>query len=254
MRDVTRPGWVATTLLLSLSCTAGDGWLGLEARPARLEFRVQPGPAIAGITLVPEVQVAVLDAAGEVVVTDTLVVVLSVSPAGALPSQPRTFTSRGIARFSYIQVHQSGTYTLTATSGGLASAVSLPFTVTSDGGSELRFVTQPAATVVGDTMPAIRVAIVDSLGRIDSAAVDIISLWVRSVGPAASSSCCQVPPPPPPPLLGQTQVHASQGVAIFDGIQMTATGTYSFFAMAPRRSATASAAFIVTQPASAGAR
>jgi hypothetical protein len=78
------------------------------------------------------VTVVIRDSAGNVVSVATNEVALTLTvPGGAVLSGGEAVAAvGGVATFADLRVDLAGTYTLTATSGGLASAVSVEFEVT----------------------------------------------------------------------------------------------------------------------------
>ena len=99
--------------------------------PVKLAFLVQPSNALTGVAISPAVQVAIQDANGNTVAADTnpvaIALVGSTDLGGTLTATPYN----GIATFSNLMVSSEGSYTLSATSSGLAAATSTSFIVTS---------------------------------------------------------------------------------------------------------------------------
>lgn len=94
-----------------------------------------PSPAIAGVTIVPPVQVVIQDGQGA---TDTsfsggVTVALGSNPSAAVLSGTLTVTAAaGVASFVDLSVDQPGTgYTLTASSSGLTRVTSASFDIAS---------------------------------------------------------------------------------------------------------------------------
>jgi hypothetical protein len=102
----------------------GDGSAGGGASPARLDFRVQPGPAEEDQTLDPAVQVAVLDQNGQVVTEGQFEIKLQLlgdHDDGELKGHEREQTRSGIAIFNDLRIEKEGQYRLRASSDGLPS-------------------------------------------------------------------------------------------------------------------------------------
>jgi hypothetical protein len=100
----------------------GDGSAGGDASPARLDFRVQPGPAEEDQTLDPAVQVAVLDQNGQVVTEGQFEIKLQLlgdHDDGELKGHEREKTRSGIAIFNDLSIDKEGQYRLRASSDGL---------------------------------------------------------------------------------------------------------------------------------------
>ena len=101
--------------------------------PAKLAFTVQPSDAMAGVAISPAVTVAIQDAVGHTVRSATAVVSLAIraNPGGAtLLGTTAVNAVNGVATFSDLAIEQvSAGYTLTATSGDLVGASSVPFAI-----------------------------------------------------------------------------------------------------------------------------
>jgi uncharacterized repeat protein (TIGR01451 family) len=97
-----------------------------------VEFLVQPGSAVAGQVISPAVEVAVVDANGNIVVGSSQVITLAIAsgPSGAkLGGTTGVQAVNGVATFNNLTLSEAGTYTLKATSGKLTRAVSKKFAV-----------------------------------------------------------------------------------------------------------------------------
>jgi hypothetical protein len=99
--------------------------------PARLAFGVQPTDTQAGQAITPAVTVSVLDAADNLVATDTSTVTMAISAGGAFQAGSTTAVAAagGIATFANLKPTRAGTFTLSATDGSLAAAQSGSFNV-----------------------------------------------------------------------------------------------------------------------------
>jgi hypothetical protein len=98
---------------------------------AKLAFLQQPGPTTSGTTLSPPVTVAVEDATGSTIPSDTSTVTLTLS-GGTFTSGGSTVSAQavnGVATFSTLAITSNGMYTLTASDGSLTTAVSNTFTI-----------------------------------------------------------------------------------------------------------------------------
>ena len=99
---------------------------------AKLAFTQQPGGSTGGVAFATQPTVAVQDLAGNTVTTDTSPVTLALTvPGGATlscTSNPVAAVT-GVASFAGCRVNVAGSYTLTATDGGLTAAVSSSFTI-----------------------------------------------------------------------------------------------------------------------------
>lgn len=121
---------------LNAACdTRPGGSLGVQPPASKLGFVTQPTNTQAA-NPISGVQIAVQTPDGQTRVSSTAVITLSITAgtgtAGAVLSggSPQT-ASGGIVTFSNLRIDLPGAgYTLTATAGGLATAISGPFTIT----------------------------------------------------------------------------------------------------------------------------
>jgi hypothetical protein len=97
-----------------------------------LVFLQQPTNTTAGATITPAVTVAVQDAGGNTVTTDTSTVTLTLS-SGTFAGGSNTVSVaavNGVATFGNLVINAAGTYTLAASDGSLTAATSSSFTIT----------------------------------------------------------------------------------------------------------------------------
>ena len=118
----------------------------------RLSFLKEPGSAIGGSAFGAQPQVAIEDAGGNTVTSDTHPITLGIDTgAGALSGCSET-TTAGMASFTGCSIDTAGIYTLTATDAGDAlSATSSSFNVGTGVASHLAITTQPSPTATGGT-------------------------------------------------------------------------------------------------------
>ena len=107
-------------------------YINVDAGPAtKLGFLQQPTAIKSGGTITPAVTVAVEDAVGSTIPTDTSTVTLTLN-GGTFSGGGTTAMAtavNGVATFSNLTIPNNGLYTLTATDGSLTSAVSNEFSV-----------------------------------------------------------------------------------------------------------------------------
>ena len=109
--------------------------------PAKLGFTSQPQNAQVN-TPIPDFTVAVQDASGNTVssATNSITIALTTNTTGATLSGTTTVNAvNGVATFSGLSLDKAGTYTFTATSPNLVSAVSQPFTIGTTGATTVPF-------------------------------------------------------------------------------------------------------------------
>ena len=122
--------------------------------PAAVAFENVPSSGTAGLTLSSPLTVAVLDAFGTVVAGNTSTVTLTVvSGPGGFASGSTTSVAvvNGVATFSNLAFTVPGTYTLMATDGTLASAVSTNLVVNPSNTGSTTIVVN---SLTDDTLPA----------------------------------------------------------------------------------------------------
>jgi hypothetical protein len=99
---------------------------------SRLVFLQQPTGTAAGAPIGPPVKVVVQDAAGYTIPTNTSTVTLTLNGGGTFVGGGNTAgvaAVAGVATFTNLAVATNGTFTLTATDGGLTPATSNTFTI-----------------------------------------------------------------------------------------------------------------------------
>jgi hypothetical protein len=156
---------LTTLALLAAACNDMPSTSGLATQ---LAFTVQPTSAEAGAPITVEVTAqdtegrTVTDYAGDVTLT------LGANPAGGALSGTLTVAAvAGVATFSDVSIAKAGTsYQLQAASGTIASALSVPFSITPAPASQLAFTVQPTTQTAGATLsPAVEVTALDQFGN-----------------------------------------------------------------------------------------
>src|SRR5439155_17082403 len=137
------------------------------AAASTLTFVQQPTNTVAGVSISPAVTVQAKDAFGNNVSGVVSVVMALSTGNGTLSGTPTQSTNgSGLATFSDLSINLTGSKNLTASSGGLASAVSNAFSITAAAVSTLAFVQQPTATNGGVSIsPAVTVQAKDAFGN-----------------------------------------------------------------------------------------
>jgi uncharacterized repeat protein (TIGR03806 family) len=101
--------------------------------PAKLAIIQQPGTSTAAAPISPAIRVAIQDASGALVTGATATISLAIGSnpaAGTLSGTTTQAASAGIATFPSVAINAAGSgYTLIASSSGLASATTTPFSV-----------------------------------------------------------------------------------------------------------------------------
>ena len=184
---------------------------------AKLAFTVQPVSLVAGATMT--VAVSVEDASGNLETSDNGRAIV-LSPSGGVFSctgAPAVDTN-GVSTFTGCSMHLAGTYTLLATSTGLTSATSNPFTIYPAVANHLAFVTEPGnGAVAAPISPQPAVAVEDVYGNVLNSGPNVdngrsISIAI-GVNPGAGALTCAA-----------TTVLDINGVSSFASCSISAAG------------------------------
>ena len=216
----------AATYTLKATTTTGltlatSGNVVVSAGPkTRLAFTTQPSSGTGGVALTTQPIVKVLDSYGNTVLTPTSSVTLALTtPGGAAltcTTNPLT-TSAGAAGYTACKVDRPGTYTLTATSGSLTSAVSTSFTITVGPATKLGYTTQPSTTATSEVdLPTQPVVTVQDAGGNTVTADSTTVVTLALTTPNGGILSCDTNP-----------VTASSGVVAFTGCQIDKSGPYT---------------------------
>jgi Bacterial Ig-like domain (group 2) len=230
---------VASAAAAGLTSATSAAFNVTAGAPAKLAFVVQPTSSVAGTPFAPDAQVAVQDAAGNLVANATNVVTLNIgnNPGNsAIRGTTSIAAVNGIATFAGARLTKTGAgYTLQAAGTNLQFATSTSFDITPAPASALSFKTQPVNGTAGvvQTSP-IQVAVVDSLGNTITTATDQISLLINSSTTAGAV------------LTGTTPVAASSGVATFSDARLRTASFYSLAATAPNLATATSQQFLIS--------
>ena len=190
-----------------------------------------PTPTVAGNPMSTPVVVLIEDKFGNPPAVETNVT-LTVSTGGVPlflygasnlgpPAAPITVAtdSTGQASFIGLSMEKAGTFTLTATSSGLTSAVSSKFAITASTPYALSLVNQPQSQTAGSSIKTVTLQVVDQFGNPCAApSGDVVSMSVAS-GPASSLSNG----------AGPISFNAN-GQAVFNAMTEDTAGTYTLWA------------------------
>jgi len=233
------PGTYTLTAASSGLTNAVSAGFTIIASPAtKLAFTTSPSSSTGGTAFATQPVVTVQDASGNTVTSSTASVTLSITtPAGATltcTDDPKDAVS-GVATFAGCTVDKVGTYTLTAASSGLTSALSASFTVTVGPAVQLGFTQVPANTAVNTSFTAQpRVAIQDAGGNTRTSSTAPITLAITPpTGGAALTNCSSNPR------------STSSGVASFSSCRINMPGTYTLTAAASGLTAAVSTSFTI---------
>ncbi|MCU0621733.1 MAG: hypothetical protein MUC69_09535, partial [Gemmatimonadales bacterium] len=199
----------------------------------RVAFVQQPSNVAAGAAMLPAVSVEILDALGNRVTTSSAgVQVALTTPGGAVLTGGSTTAVNGLASFS-LSVNRTGIYTLTASSGALATDVSGSFTVLPGPATRLAFVQQPTTVTAGAAIaPAVTVELLDAQNNRVTTSSAPVTLALTVPGGAV--------------LTGGGPIAAVGGLATFPALSVDQVGGYTLTATSGALASVASAAFSVT--------
>jgi alpha-tubulin suppressor-like RCC1 family protein len=193
--------WLVGALMLA-ACTDSTS----PPAAAKLSFTVQPSDAMVGVAISPAVTVAIQDASGKTVrsATDVVSLAISTGPDGAtLLGATAANAVNGVATFRDLAVGQvSARYTLTATSGNLLGASSVPFAIATIV-ARVRVSPSPLQIVVG-AQQSMSARPVD----VDGTPLPVSCTWsssVASVAPISSGGLLSAVAP------GTTMIRATCG-------------------------------------------
>ena len=235
---VDKPGTYTLTATSGTLSSDASADFTITTGPAKqLAFTTSPSFSNAGVAFFTQPAVTVRDAGGNKVTTSTAPVTLSITtPAGATltcTTNPKAALA-GVATFAGCRIDKPGTYTLTAVSAGLSSAVSAGFTIAVGSTTKLAVITNPSSSTGGipfATQPS--VAVQDAVGNTVTSSTDPVTLVLTTPG-SATLTCAQ------------DTVPAVAGVATFTGCAVDEPGTYTLTAASPGLSNAVSASFTIT--------
>jgi hypothetical protein len=226
---------ISQSALASSTLTITSG--AVAQAPAKLAFLQQPSNALAGAAISPAVRVVVQDVNGNTVSSATNLVRVNLTGVYGLGGTLEIAARGGVATFNNLTVTTAGSYTVTASSPGLTSAASKPFTVTAASvngiAAKLAFLQQPSNILAGAVMtPPVRVAVEDANGNVVTSAANPVTLALTS-GTG---------------LSGMLTVTPLSGVATFSNFTANTGGSYSLIAASPSLASASSTQFTVTTP------
>jgi hypothetical protein len=231
--------------LTSATSSSFDIALGAAAK---VVFTQQPSSSTGGIAFATQPRVAVEDAGGNIVSSDSSNVTLAIgtNPGGGTltcTSNPLAGVG-GVAAFSGCTIDKAGNgYTLIATDGSLTSATSSSFNITVGPAAKLAFTQQPAGAKTGIafvTQP--KVAIQDAGGNTVTTNSSSVTLAITSgAGTSGAGLNCTTNP-----------LAATSGVVSFSGCAIDTTGPgYTLTATDGSLSSATSSSFDVLTPVTA---
>jgi Bacterial Ig-like domain (group 3)/FG-GAP-like repeat/FG-GAP repeat len=211
------------------SATSGNIVISAAAA-AKLVITAQPINGTTG-TPIGNVVVQVQDSFGNLVTGSTASVLVGSTPTGVSGTTTVSAVA-GVATFSNLVFNTPATYTLTASSTGLANGFSSPIAITLPA-SRLVITSQPASGTAGTAIANVVVQVEDANG----------SLVTGSTAPVTMAST-------PSGVSGTLTVSASGGIATFSNLVFTKATRYTLSATSPGLT-TAKSTTIAISPAAA---
>jgi uncharacterized protein (TIGR03382 family) len=211
----TGTGYTLVASSTGLTEATSAGFRINPAAAASLAFQTQPSNTIAGAPFAPAVQVALLDAFGNVSAsTANVTVALDANATGTVLSGTTTVAAvNGVATFGTVNVTRVGTgYTMVASSGSFANVTSSAFDIAPAAPYRVQFTQQPSDIVAGGTItPAVAVTLYDRYGNQATQATLPVSVSIGN-NPVGGT------------LSGTTTVNAVGGVATFGNLSVNRVG------------------------------
>jgi hypothetical protein len=194
-----------------------------HATASKLAITQSPTTGTAGQALNPGLTVAVEDAFGNLVATDssTVNLVVSAGPAHLASSSVTSVAAvNGVATFSAIVANAAGAYTLSVSDGSLTGAASGSITINPGAASQLFVSNAPVLATAGQALnPSVTVVVLDAFGNQVATSNSSVTIAVNS-GPAGFASGTTV------------SASAVNGVATFSNLILDAVGSYTLSASA----------------------
>ena len=234
--NVAAQGYTLEATSGSLTAATSGAFNVAPAAAAALAFTLQPANGVAGVALVPAVEVTLRDAFGNTVPSSDVVTLALTEGSGAVLNGTVSVAAiNGVATFSAVNVQRAGTgYTLRATSGELAQATSTAFSITAADAAKLVVSRQPANGTAGAALnPGMQVSILDAF---DNLTASTASVTVALAANPANGT-----------LQGELTESAVNGVATFDALRIERAGTgYTLHATSGDLTAVTSNTFDIT--------
>jgi hypothetical protein len=189
------------------------------AAARKLVLTQKPSAATAGQALSPGLAVAVEDAFGNVVASNTSTVTISISsgPGGFVTGSTTSVAAvNGVATFNNLVLGKAGSYALKASDGLLTKVTSPSIRTAAASPSQLVITQAPTAGTAGQSLgTALKVAVKDAYGNVVTTNASNMSIAVNS-GPGSFAAA------------GSTMsVTAVGGVATFSNLILDTAGSYT---------------------------
>ena len=185
---------------------------------SQLVFLAQPTSVAQGSAMFPAVTVQIQDTLGHLATTNTSSVTLAITGGprnGSMSGTTTVAAVAGVATFANLSFSVPGGYSLVATDGALATALSNRFTVTAPA-ARLQWAGEPAPTVTAGTsgawMPAMTVWVEDR--NKEPVPAHVVMTLTISTGPTGAT------------IVGSATASALNGKATFGTVALPVAGAY----------------------------
>jgi trimeric autotransporter adhesin len=183
---------------------------------SQLAFTAQPSPtATGGTPFAAQPAVTVEDAGGNTVTTDASTVTLATTAGPGTVSGCVPTETTGVVTFSGCSIDTDGTYTLSASDGGLTGGPSTPITVSTGAPTQVAFTTEPGDAFEGEAFGTQPVVTIEDAGGNTVAGDDSSITMAMGTGAGTLSTCTST-------TIG--------GVAQFSGCSIDTSGEHAIIA------------------------
>jgi hypothetical protein len=221
------------------AATFSNVQIAQASTPSQLVFTKQPANSTAHTGL-PSFTVSIKDQFGNVIISDTSIVTVSLSSGtpGMLYGTTSVHAVKGVATFNGIFLLKAGTYELVASDStdAITGGPSSSFKISAGAAAKLAFAARPTNVVAGvNESPAPVVYVEDAWGNIVTTDNSLVTLGVKT-GPSGSGGG----------IFGNFSLDASNGVATFSSVYFKLAGVYTLSANDGALTSAASQTFTVS--------
>ncbi len=236
--DKAGTGYTLAVTATGLTGATSDAFNTLAGAGAILSFTVQPTTAVAGVGVLPAMEVTLKDSLGNIATGFNGNVTLTIANnagGGTLSGTTTVQAVAGVALFSGISIDKVGTgYTVQAGVTGLTPVTSGAFDITPGAATQIVYSTQPSnATAGAQIAPAVVLTALDAMGNVATGYNGVVTVAITAGTGTAGAT-----------LSGAIAVAATNGVASFGTLNIDKSGTgYTLGAAASGLTGATSAAF-----------
>ncbi len=141
----------------------------------------------------------------------------------------------GVATFSDLSITTAGSYRLDASDGHLRQGDSSTFNISAAAATQIVFTTEPSNGTTSNPLRSVKVSVEDQYGNVVKTDTSAITLAIDT-GPTGAT------------LGGTLAVAVVNGVAVFNGLTLADTGTYTLDASDGSLTGATSDSFVISTP------